>query len=315
VDERQGAAEWLSALQSRQVEQRQYEYSPLADVQKWSEVEAGRALFESLLVFENFPVDPSARPPGDLQIRSPARLERTNYPLLVLALPGDRFRFHLVYDRSRFDDAAIERMESHLTRIVTALAAGLEAPVGELPLLATDEERALAGWNETAAAWRRDRTIPELFREQAAVTPDAVAVASGGDSLTYRALAARVDALAARLRALGVGPEARVGVCLQRSLDLPVALLGAMQAGGAYVPLDPAYPSERLAFMVRDAGVQVLLTEESLRDVVPAGHARVLCLDGEGAGPPEDAPSAPARAPAPDNLAYLIYTSGSTGTP
>jgi amino acid adenylation domain-containing protein len=158
--------------------------------------------------------------------------------------------------------------------------------------------------------------VHALFAEQAARTPDAVAVASGDQALTYAGLDARANRLARHLAGLGVGVETRAGICLQRGPELVVAILAVLKAGGAYVPLDPGYPPERLAFMLADAGVEVLLTQESLRPALPAAPAvRVVSVDGDRAAIERESADAVNRAVAPHGLAYVMYTSGSTGTP
>jgi len=188
--------------------------------------------------------------------------------------------------------------------------------IGELSLLSAEErQRVLVDWNATGSEYPRDRCVHELFEEQVARTPDAVAVVCGGEELTYRELDERANRLAHYLRRLGVGPEQLVGVCVERSLGVVVALLGVLKAGGAYLPLDPGYPAERLAFMLRDSGAQVLVTEERLLGGLPVQVAAVVYLDRDAAVLQAEAADAPASGVVPDNLAYIIYTSGSTGTP
>src|SRR5262249_26627366 len=192
-----------------------------------------------------------------------------------------------------------------------------ERAIGRLAILTPAERQTiLAEWNATGRALPA-ATLPGLFAAQVAKTPDAVAAIFEGERLSYGELDARANRLAHHLRSLGVGPEAVVGLCVERSLAMLVGLLGILKAGGAYLPLDPGYPRERLAFMLSDAGAPVLVTQAALRAQLPAADARIVCLDGE-----EDA-AAIARCPAtapqsgltPHNPAYVIYTSGSTGTP
>ncbi|HEX2207391.1 MAG TPA: amino acid adenylation domain-containing protein, partial [Longimicrobium sp.] len=176
--------------------------------------------------------------------------------------------------------------------------------------------RALEAWNRTEAEYPRDRCIHQLFQAQAERTPDAVAVVHEHDALTYRALNERANRLAHHLAARGVGPEARVGVCLERGIDLVVALLAVLKAGGAYVPLDPAYPAGRLAFMLADAAVAALVTQEKLAGLVePAEGVHLVRVDADAAEIASNPSVNPERGAGPRNLAYLIYTSGSTGVP
>jgi len=184
------------------------------------------------------------------------------------------------YNTDLFDPPSIHRMERHFRRVLTAVLADPDVLVSQLPLV-TDEERALlAAWNDTGEAFgEAGATLHGLVEARAARTPDAVAVVFGGETLTYAELDAQASLLAAALRDRGVGPETRVGVCLERSPELVVALLGVLKAGGAYVPLDPDYPADRLAYMAEDSAAPVLLTQERLRGRVPASGATVLCVD------------------------------------
>src|SRR5262249_53919887 len=186
---------------------------------------------------------------------------------------------------------------------------------GRVEMLSAAERRTLLQeWTATARALPA-ATLPQLFAAQAAKTPDAVAVVFEGEQLSYGELDARANQLAHHLRALGVGAESVVGVCLERSPALVVALIGILKAGGGYLPLDPGYPRERLSFMLADAGAAVLITQSGLRDRVDAPSVRRLELDGAAAAIAAHPSSAPASTVGPHNLAYVIYTSGSTGTP
>src|SRR5262245_14828662 len=190
-----------------------------------------------------------------------------------------------------------------------------DVSIGRLEVLSAAERRTLLEeWNATAHALP-GATLPQLFAAQAAARPDAVAVVFAGEQLSYGELEARANRLAHHLRALGVGAESVVGVCLERSLELVVALIAILKAGGGYLPLDPGYPRERLSFMLADAGAAVLLTHSGLRDRVDAPDVRRLELDGAAAAIAAHPSDAPASTVGPHNLAYVIYTSGSTGTP
>ena len=190
-----------------------------------------------------------------------------------------------------------------------------DAPIGRLDILAPDERhRILRAWNDTARAIPRT-TLPALFAAQAAARPQATAVVCEHARLSYRELDERSSRLAHHLRAHGVGPEVVVGLCLERSPDLLIALLGILKAGGAYLPLDPGYPPERLAFMLADARAPLLVTRAALRAQLPATAARILCLDAEAQAIAAQPASAPPTGLDPQNTAYVIYTSGSTGKP
>ncbi|HEX2091425.1 MAG TPA: amino acid adenylation domain-containing protein [Longimicrobiaceae bacterium] len=312
--------EWLRELQDRQARMREFEYAPLTRIQQWSEVR-GAPLFESILVFENYPVEDAlgGGPERPFEVETVGGVEQTDYPMtLTSGVVGPDRSLHLraAYARDRFDAEAVERMLGHLVALLEGLAARPEGRLGGVPLLSEEERsRVLDGWNRTARECPGELCVHALFAAQAARTPDAVAVAFRGRTLTYAELDREANRIAHHLRGLGVGPETRVGVCLERTLDLPAALLGVLKAGGAYLPLDPAYPAERLAFMVADAVAPVVLTHSHLAERLPAGATCVVPLDAEReriAAAPDTAPESGVM---PENLSHVIYTSGSTGTP
>ena len=318
VEGEQELLPWLKRLQERQTELRQYEYSPLVQVQGWSDVPRGLPLFESLLVFENYPVDASFRQQLEqLSVSNIQKVERTNYPLNLLAVPGAELLLRFSYDRRRFDAPSIERMLGHLQTVLEHFAAHPSHKLAAVPLLTHAERRQLLSeWNDTARDYPQNVCLHELFEAQVERTPDAVAVVYEEERISYRELNRRANALAERLRASGVRAETRVGICAERSAEMVVGLLGVLKAGGAYVPLEPTYPQERLSYMLADAQVFVLLTQERLLAALPPQHgAEVICLDRDWKEIDEpNAQNMPSDA-TPHNAAYVIYTSGSTGRP
>ncbi len=212
-----------------------------------------------------------------------------------------------------FDRPTIDRLSGHL---LTLLAGAVEEPdrlLSELPLLTAAERTQLAEWNDTGPGEGEDLLLQDLFLAWEARQPHAPAVIQGDRILSYRELREEAERLACRLRALGVGAETRVTVCLDETIERIVAVVGTLLAGGAWVPLDPAYPRERLAWMLEDSAAAVVLTREALLPALPPTTATVLCLDGPWSL--ESLPSLPSFVFSPDNLAYVIYTSGSTGRP
>src|SRR5437899_8825947 len=219
------------------------------------------------------------------------------------------------YASDLFDRASVEALAGRLVRVLEAAVAAPEVAIGRLEILSAAERRTLLHvWTATERALPC-ATLPQLFAAQAAATPDAVAVVFAGEELSYGELDARAHQLAHHLRALGVGAESVVGVCLERSLELVVALIAVLKAGGGSLPLDPEPPAERLHYMMADAGAAVLISATGLRDRVDAPGVRRLELDGAAAAIAAHPKSAPADVLGPHNLAYVIYTSGSTGTP
>ncbi|KYG06012.1 hypothetical protein BE21_37340, partial [Sorangium cellulosum] len=222
----------------------------------------------------------------------------------------------LEYATDLFDAATIARMAGHFRTLLGSVAEAPGRRISELSLLSPDERHeVIEAWNDTAAEYPDGRCIHALIEEQVERTPDAVAVVFEQRVLSYRELNRRANQLAHRLQSLGVGPDVLVGLCVERSIEMVVGLLGILKAGGAYVPLDPSYPSERLAFMLQDAGGTLLLTQERLAGILPRHGARRLSLDAEGESLAGERTDNPVSGAGPDSLAYVIYTSGSSGTP
>ncbi|WP_414582651.1 amino acid adenylation domain-containing protein [Scytonema sp. PCC 10023] len=220
------------------------------------------------------------------------------------------------YNTDLFDAATIDRMIGHFTNLLEGIVSHPEKRLSDLPLLTEPERQTLlVKWNDTATNYPQDKCIHELFEAQVEKTPDAVAVVFEEEQLTYRELNVRANQLAHHLQALGVKPEVLVGICVDRSLDMVIGLLAILKAGGAYVPLDASYPQERLAFILKDAQVSVLLTQASLMEAMPQHTAKVLCLDTEWQLIAQQSHENLFCQLTPDNLAYVIYTSGSTGKP
>src|SRR5213080_4691454 len=220
------------------------------------------------------------------------------------------------YSTDLFEAGTMERLVGHWERLLEGIAEDAQQRVWELPLLGEAERRQVVEeWNQTEGWYPRDKTIVELFEEQVEKTPERVAVVYEGESLSYRELNRRANQLARRLRGWGVGPEQLVGLCMKRSLEMVVGLMGVLKAGGAYVPLEPDYPRERLEFMLKDTGVRVVLSEERYRKAVEGEGLRVLSLDTEWGDVAAESGEGVESGVQPENLAYVIYTSGSTGKP
>jgi amino acid adenylation domain-containing protein/non-ribosomal peptide synthase protein (TIGR01720 family) len=289
------------------------EHTPTQLVQKWSEVGPTTPLFESQIVFETLPLDKVLQAGGGAMATRGFHLYgATNFPLTGLIFGGEQLSLEIENDRDRIDDATARRVLDHLATILEQLAAKPDATVAEIGMLpASEREVVLRAWNDTDVSYP-DRTLVDLLVEQAARTPNAVAVCDEVETLTYAELDSATSALARRLRAMGVGRGVLVGVCAERSVELVIALHAVVKAGGAYVPLDPEYPSDRLAFMVDDAGAPVLLASESAAKTLPPSAATIVTLEGVAAT--RDS-GEPLPRPGTSDAAYMIYTSGSTGRP
>jgi amino acid adenylation domain-containing protein len=219
-----------------------------------------------------------------------------------------------VYNTTLFDAPTIARMTRHFRVLLDAIVADPDVRLSRLPLLTSEERhQILVKWNRTETAYPRDACVHTLFEAQAIASPDAVAVAFGEQRLTYRQLNERANRLAHHLKYLGVGPDAVVAVCVERSIEMIVGFLGILKAGGAYMPLEPSYPRERLAFMLNDTAVRVLVTSKTLLPLIPESRARVTLLDDRHLE--HNRSENPGSGATATNLAYVLYTSGSTGQP
>jgi natural product biosynthesis luciferase-like monooxygenase protein len=311
-------AAWLMTLRQQQLGMRGYEHTPLVNIQKWSSVPADMPLFDSLLVFDYEQLNTSLRSLGPAwHTREFQIIERTNYPITVYAYGESELLLRIAYDRGRFSDSRITRMLGHIQTLLEGMAADPAARLASLPLLtARERHQLLVEWNNTRLSYPSDALlIHELFEAQVKHTPNASAIVAQGRQLTYTELNAKANQLAHYLISNGIGPDALVGICLDRSLELIIAILAIHKAGGAYLPMDPAYPKERLAFMMEDAKPAILLTQEEVISNLPQPRPLSICLDSEWDSVAKETTENPARRSAPDNLAYVIYTSGSTGKP
>jgi len=222
----------------------------------------------------------------------------------------------LYYPQNLFSDTTMAGFTEHYQLLLEGLIANPKRPVTQISFL-TDAEyhQQLIDWIDTTTAYPKDANLPDLFETQVTKTPEAVAVVWGEEQLTYGQLNARANQLAQYLRRQGVRPEVRVGVCLERGLDLIVSLLAIMKAGGAYVPLDPSYPTDRLGYMIEDAGICLLVTTAALQTKLPACPGQVICVDTDWADIHQESERNLNSGATPENVAYVIYTSGSTGHP
>ncbi|HEX2187467.1 MAG TPA: amino acid adenylation domain-containing protein [Longimicrobiaceae bacterium] len=276
-------------------------------------------LFQAMFALENVERQPSLEL-GDLRMHPILPGEGVSqFDLDWSLVEGpDGVRGTVRFRADLFERATVERMIAHFRLLLDAALAAPDRPLSEVPLLtAAERTQVLETWNATARPFPRERSLHELFAEQAARTPGAPAVVFEGSALSYAGLDARADALARDLRLRGVGPETRVGICVPRGPAMAVAVLGALKAGGAWVPLDPDYPAERLAYLLEDSGARVLVTTEELRERLPELGGEVVVLGEEGTPLPRPLPrkGGGENGTGPDTLAYVIYTSGSTGRP
>ncbi|WP_034018417.1 non-ribosomal peptide synthase/polyketide synthase [Pseudomonas aeruginosa] len=312
----QPIGDWLQAVQGENLALREFEHTPLYDIQRWAG-QVGEALFDNILVFENYPVSAALaeETPADMRIDALSNQEQTHYPLTLLVSAGETLELHYSYSRQAFDEAAIECLAERLERLLLGMCENPGASLGELDSLAVAERyQLLEGWNATAAEYPLQRGVHRLFEEQVERTPTAPALAFGEERLDYAELNRRANRLAHALIERGIGADRLVGVAMERSIEMVVALMAILKAGGAYVPVDPEYPEERQAYMLEDSGVQLLLSQSHLKLPLAQGVQRID-LDQADAWLENHAENNPGVELNGENLAYVIYTSGSTGKP
>jgi amino acid adenylation domain-containing protein/non-ribosomal peptide synthase protein (TIGR01720 family) len=314
--------DWLRHLQDEQVEARRFEHLALREIRQCAtELPPEADLFETLVVFENYPGNEAAAAAHGLRITDVTAVDTTSYPLdLTAYVDADRLALQLSYDPALFDRARVLHLTGQLAALLRAMADDLGQRPGDLSMLPDDERTRLlepGGWSGTTIPYEREACLHELIAAQALRTPHADAVVCGDTTLSYAELDSRANQLAHHFVTRGAGPGTVTAICLERDADMVVALLAVLKAGGAYVPLDPAHPAERLAHVLADSDARLVLTQRSLAERLPATAATVLALDSETlrhavARQPRKAPRVSVR---PRDLAYVIYTSGSTGRP
>jgi amino acid adenylation domain-containing protein len=307
---------WLKEIRQLQIALREHEATPLTEIQRWSDVPRDRSLFETVYVFYEMNTFFWSKE-GSWQNRELRLLEDNGFPITLDVYSGSDISLKITFDRRRFGDAAIKRILEHLKTLLEGIAEDPNRSLSMLPILAEAERhQILYEWNDTCVDYPQDKLIHQIFESKAEETPNSAALNFEGEQLTYRELNQRANQLAHYLKSIGVGPGVLVGIAVERSLEMVVGLYGILKAGGAYVPIDPTYPAERIAYMLANANVPVLLTQAKLRDSLPAPEAQVVCLDTDWDDFMADQSTEnPVCQATLENLAYTIYTSGSTGKP
>ncbi|QBD77240.1 amino acid adenylation domain-containing protein [Ktedonosporobacter rubrisoli] len=313
--------DWLQELQTGYIQAQQYEYTPLTQIQSWSKIPAGKPLFESLLGFENFPETlaiSGQEQPLEMNSHNLRSFAGTNYPLCIVVLPGKKLCLQIIYDTGCFTATKIHSILNHLQTLLESFAdcQDRDFRLSDLPLLpAAVQEQVLTHWNSTARPYPKESNLPRLFETKAEDCPDVIALDQGGVQVSYSELNRRANQLAHLLRQNSALEEKLIGVYMERSIDLIVAILAILKAGAAYLPLDLQYPQQRLAWMLSDAHAPLLLTRKALQARLPDFTGKIIYLDA-------DWPSIAVQpalnldlALSSQQLAYVMYTSGSTGQP
>lgn len=321
IHDEQEVTGWLQDLLAHNVELRRHEHAPLVEIQRWSEIPRGRPLFESLVVFENAPVDVDVGGIREREFSIDIDEDRvhTNFPLTVVLYPGDRLGIRLSYDRQRFARDCIERMLGHLVQLLSDMLERPQAPLQSLDMLPDQERRLLlTDWNQTGADFPLDRTYAALFAVCVAAHPERIAAVCGSERLTYAELDRRANRIAQALLQAGAGPDTLVALAAERGLALLTMMIATLKAGAAFLSLDINHPPQRLRELLNLSEAPVVLVSrkaQALLDrILPQTASQPACLVAEALWQTAENPLLPCTG-APDQLAYVIFTSGSTGIP
>ncbi len=289
--------DYLTSLQKEIQELDEHGYMSLAGLLKWSEY--GKDLFNVLFVYENYPPAETLYN-SEFFIKS-KNAQKIEYPLSVMAHTShNKLSWNLYYQTEHFDRNIVERLSKHMKKLLKEIITTPLKEINRLDILTeTEKQQLLVDWNDTVAEYPKDKCIHELFEEQVEKSPDAVAVVFDNKHLTYRELNERSNQLANYLRKNGVAADTLIAICVDRSLEMIIGIIGILKAGGAYVPLDPTYPEDRLKYMMEDSGVKLVITKEYFENEEIAKESSNNLV----------------KVTSPQNLAYVIYTSGSTGKP
>ena len=314
ANSRDKVSDLMKSINETIASRKEYENTPLVDINKYSGMESSGELFNSIVVIENYPLDKAlASKSRRLSVDSYVNISKTNFDLTLGIDTFDGIKLELLYNKALFSRPVIERLCGHFEVILSELINKPEKSVNEINMLTTSETKQLLyDFNDTGADYPKEKTLHQLFQEQVEAAPDKTALVFGDKHLTYGELNARSNQLARRLREQGVKENTIVGIMAERSLEMIIGIMGILKAGGAYLPIDPKYPQGRIGFMLEDSGISLLLTYHNLKDDIET-DIQVLDLEDEQlyAGDASDLESISNSG----SLAYVIYTSGSTGRP
>ncbi len=306
--------DWLLGLQEGHTHARDYAHTPLPVIQKWQGIRGD--LFDTLLVFENYPMGEVLSPERGLQVDELEMEEHTNYPLSIIAKSTEQLSVIFSYNAALLQEEDVKRIKAHFALVMEQIIRQPAIKLAQLELVRDEEQQILINeFNPASVAYPQDQTLVSLFEAQAATNPAAVAVAHGGAFLTYEELNIRSNQLANYLIKKGVGEETIVPVCMERSIELVTALLGILKAGGAYVPVDPSYPEGRIRYMLQDTAAPLVLSSSAHKQLIADDSGEFLLLDSNWDQVSGESVKNPGIQLQPDKLAYVIYTSGSTGKP
>ncbi|MBC9909360.1 non-ribosomal peptide synthase/polyketide synthase [Chitinophaga varians] len=317
IDREQGIAAWLQQIQQQQVQSREHQYTSLNDMQRWMEIPGD--LFDNFLVFENYPVsDLLSTHQWQLQMDNIEMRDHANYPLGIAAVVGESVAVRFKYNTALLDRVYVTALRGHFQQVLEFIVGHPAASIRDIVLLNKQEQAHIAvDFNAMPVTYdAAEKTIIDLFRERVAVAPESIALLFEEQVLTYQELDIRANQLAHYLAGKGVQQETLVPVCMERSPEMIIAILGILKAGGAYLPIDPSYPAARITYLLEDSHATMLVSSRELADELDTpAHIHIIRTDADRRMINSQPTQAPAVVHAPRHLAYVIYTSGSTGNP
>ncbi|MEO7533477.1 MAG: amino acid adenylation domain-containing protein, partial [Ferruginibacter sp.] len=311
----QKIVEWLQVIQDEQVSSRDYQYTPLHQAQQWAGVQGD--LFDSLLVFENYPVSKALTTrKWDFRIENVKVHEQTNYPLTIIIGSTDEININFSYNNALLKEEYVQQISRHFENVLMQVTGSEESKVGDIEIITSSEQQLLSAFNDTKAIYPAGQTFLNLFEEQAIKTPGAIALKFEEAKLTYKELNERANQLANYLKSKGVTNETLVPNCVERSIEMIVAMLGILKAGGAYVPVDPEYPQERISYMLEDTAAKIVISIKASKEKLQTTTGiDIIEIDTAWEQINKEDKSNLQTNINLNQLAYVIYTSGSTGKP
>ncbi|QKX03653.1 amino acid adenylation domain-containing protein [Aquimarina sp. TRL1] len=316
LGEKEHIVDWLETIQGNHTSCREYQYINLAKIQEFTGVKED--LFDTLFVFENFPItDTSEGKDVHLTIDSVDGKEQTNYPITISITLNEELDVKFSYNTALLEDTVIEMIQGHFGTVLEQMLAAPNGALSSINVL-TEKENAqiLYDFNDTEVCYPLDKTVTQIFKEQVNKNPDAIAVVYHDKKISYKELDVQSDQVAAQLQAEGVVKDTLVGICLERTSEMVIGILGILKAGAAYVPMKPDYPNSRLAYILEEITAKVVITDRSSKEIITAArNVTPLVLDEFLASTEATTEVTYTPYATPSSLAYIIYTSGSTGTP
>ncbi|MCD6571342.1 MAG: amino acid adenylation domain-containing protein, partial [Deltaproteobacteria bacterium] len=317
IDENRSYTEFLEMFKDRSSIIMDYEYSFIPDIHACSAVSPGQSLFDSILVFENYPLEAEGFDVGsDLRVHVFTPRETTNYDVTIVGMPGKELKLRILYNQDKFEDSTIRRLMSHINNLIVNVLESPDEPIANIDMLSGQERKdLLIGFNNTNRDYPKEKCTHELFEEQVDIRPDKVALVFGDERLTYAQLNEASNKVAWYLRANGVGKGTYVAIMVERSMDMIIGVLGILKAGGAYVPIESEYPKARIKYMLEEIQAPVIIVQDRLLDRLPEYDGKILSMDQFWEKDGIKDRSNLENVNSPEDIAYVIYTSGSTGNP